>query len=83
MLALNWENGLVTEFLILRDPNACCYGQMPLQNEWIYVVADGDGYEEIITEPQIFYGTFEVAEGFSEHVGSGVYRMRCNRVVRQ
>lgn len=80
MLPLAWNRGQVSEFLILRSPEACCFGTMPLQNEWIYAKATGTGFEEKNTEPQWFYGTFHVAKSHSEHVGAGIYQMTCERV---
>jgi hypothetical protein len=61
MLPVKMDNGLVKEFLLVKDPMMCCYGVMPKVNEWIVVKMTGPGVKPLMDIPITFEGTLKVA----------------------
>ena len=43
MLPVVSEKGWISEFMLLRDTQACCFGVIPELNEWVYVKVNSDG----------------------------------------
>lgn len=72
MMPVRMENGLVTEFLLVRDPAMCCYGTVPDMNEWI-VVKMKPGVRPLMDVPVSFYGKLQVGAMFENGYPTGIY----------
>ena len=76
MLPLRVEDGKITEFLILRDQNACCNGMVPKINEWIHTkMPKGKGVKPMMDVMITFYGKLKVGEVFENGYLIGLYEM--------
>lgn len=72
MLPTKMANGLVTEFLLVKDPMMCCYGVVPNMNEWV-VVHMPKGVKPLMDVPISFYGELKVGAMFDNGYMTGVY----------
>ncbi len=61
MLPLAVEQGLARQFLLLRNQNACCFGQMPAANEYVVVETSGAGLPVRMDTPVALVGRLRVA----------------------
>ncbi len=75
MLPIKLEDGLVKDFLVLRNQMMCCYGRRPELNEWVVVKMKGKGVPSTMDTPLKFYGTLHVGEFFNNHVFEGLYQL--------
>lgn len=75
MLPIRMENGLVKDFLLLRNQMMCCYGRQPEPNEWVVVKMSGPGVPGKMDTPLSLYGTLHVGEMFENHVFEGLYQL--------
>ena len=74
MLPVKMEGGLVTEFLLAKDPMLCCYGVMPNMNEWVVVKMNkGAGVKALMDVPISFYGELKVGAMYENGYMTGVY----------
>ena len=62
MLPVKMDGGLVTEFLLVKDPMMCCYGVMPWVNEWVVVKMVGKGVPPLMDVPITFEGQLKVGQ---------------------
>ncbi len=74
MMPVKMEKGLVTEFLLLKDPMMCCYGTVPNMNEWI-VVKMKQGVPPLMDLPIAFYGELKIGAMFENGYMSGIYQL--------
>jgi hypothetical protein len=81
LLPINVRHGLTTEFLLLRNQSACCYGLTPKINEWIIVQTTGDGVKPTMDVPITAEGTLHVGEQREEGHLLGIYKLDCDRVL--
>ncbi len=72
MLPTKTAKGLVTEFLLLKDPSMCCYGVIPSMNQWV-IVRMPNGVPAVQDVPLSFYGRLHVREIFDNGYLSGIY----------
>jgi len=72
MLPVKMEKGLVTEFLLVKDPMMCCYGMVPNMNEWV-VVRMKQGVKPLMDVPISFYGQLKVGAMFENGYLTGIY----------
>lgn len=72
MLPTRMAEGLVTEFLLVKDPAMCCYGTVPNMNEWV-VVKMTKGVRPLMDVPVAFYGEFKVGAMFENGYMTGIY----------
>jgi hypothetical protein len=79
MMPVRMENGLVTEFLLVRDPAMCCYGTVPNMNEWI-VVKMKNGVRPLMDVPVSFYGKLQVGAMFENGYPTGIYLLEGERM---
>ena len=75
MLPLKQENGLATDFILLRNRMMCCYGMMPKVNEWIHVRMGGKGVRCIMDTPVTMSGKLHVEEYRENRTMLGIYRL--------
>jgi hypothetical protein len=80
MLPTKMDKGLVTEFLLVKDPMMCCYGVMPKINEWVVVKMVGGGVKPLMDIPITFDGTLRVGEMFENGYLTGVYLLEGDRM---
>jgi hypothetical protein len=59
MLPVKLVNGLVTEFLLVKDQASCCYGGSPYPNHWVMVRLP-KGIKNISDTPVHVYGRLTV-----------------------
>lgn len=74
MLPTKMANGLVTEFLLVKDPMMCCYGVVPAMNEWV-VVRMPKGTKPLMDVPISFYGELKIGAIFENGYLSGIYML--------
>lgn len=79
MLPTKMEEGLVKEFLLVKDPMMCCYGVMPKVNEWIVVKMTGAGVKPLMDVPVTFEGKLLVGERFENGYLTGLYLLEGER----
>jgi len=80
MLPTKMDKGLVTEFLLVKDPMMCCYGVMPKINEWIVVKMVAGGVKPLMDIPITFEGRLKVGEMFENGYLTGVYLLEGDRM---
>ncbi len=61
MLPLAVEKGRARQFLLMRNQNACCFGQMPAANEYLVVEAPAPGLPVRMDVPVAYVGRLRVA----------------------
>jgi hypothetical protein len=61
MLPLAVEAGRTRQFLLMRNQNACCFGQMPAANEFLVVEAAAPGLPVRMDLPVAFEGRLRIA----------------------
>jgi hypothetical protein len=81
MLPVQAENNLTTDFLLLRNQSACCYGVMPKINEWVIVRTTGKGVKTIMDTPVTVLGTFHVGAVSENGTLSGIYKLDCDKII--
>ena len=81
MLPTRTQDGLASEFLLLRNQSACCYGTMPRINEWVIVEASGKGVKSVMDVPVTALGKFHVGEQRDNGHLLGIYRLDCDRLI--
>jgi hypothetical protein len=74
MLPVKMDKGLVTEFLLVSSPAACCYGVTPQMNEFI-VVKMAKGVKSFMDAPVEFYGVLAVKEVIEEGYLANIYTL--------
>jgi hypothetical protein len=82
MLPVSLEKQRVTEFLLLKDQSACCFGVWPGLNEWIHVILPkGESVEHIADMPITVFGDLLVGEYYEKDVLLGIYRLEFHKLV--
>ena len=81
MLPVKWNEGLVTDFMLLPNTMGCCYGRIPRINEIIIVNTSGKGVKLMKDVPVSVLGTFHVGAIRNNNYLAGIYQMDCERVV--
>jgi len=79
MLPTKLENGNATEFLLMANQMACCFGTVPKMNDWV-VVHMPQGTQVIQDVPISFYGTFRVGAVYEDGYLTGIYAMDSERI---
>jgi hypothetical protein len=79
MLPVKMHEGLVTEFLLVKDPMMCCYGVMPKVNEWVVVKMNGKGVAPLMDVPLTFEGTLKVGQLYEGGYLTGLYLLQGDR----
>jgi hypothetical protein len=74
MVPVKMEKGLVTEFLLMRNTMACCYGSVPNMNEWV-IVKMKKGVAPMMDVPVAFYGELKVGAMFENGYMTGLYEL--------
>ena len=74
MVPVKMEKGLVTEFLLMRNTMACCFGSVPNMNEWV-IVKMKKGVQPMMDVPVSFYGQLKVGAMFENGYMTGLYEL--------
>lgn len=80
MLPVRVKDGLVSEFLLLRNQSACCYGQMPALTEWVVVKMSGKGTVATMDVPVAVRGTLRVGARYESGFITGIYALDAESV---
>jgi hypothetical protein len=83
MLPVKMDGGLVTEFLLVKDPMLCCYGVMPKVNEWVVVKMVGKGVPPMMDIPITFQGQLKVGQIYEGGYLTGLYLLKGEKRVEQ
>lgn len=75
MLPVKMDNGLVTEFLLVKDAMMCCYGAVPNMNEWVVVKMSKGGVRPLMDVPVSFLGELKVGAMFENGYMTGIYQL--------
>jgi hypothetical protein len=75
MMPLLYQNGLVSDCLLLKNQSMCCYGVPPKVNEWVIVHMTGKGIKSIMDRPVTICGTLRVGEYLENGRLRALYRM--------
>jgi hypothetical protein len=79
MLPVKMAEGLVVEFLLVKDPMMCCYGVVPKVNEWVVVKMNGKGVAPLMDVPITFEGTLSVGQIYEGGYLTGLYLLKGDR----
>jgi hypothetical protein len=81
MIPLKVRGEDVTEFVLVRNQHACCFGIVPAMNEWIHVIMDPERFAPYAIDiPITVFGKLEVGESFENGLLMSIYRMQSNQV---
>jgi hypothetical protein len=80
MIPAQMENGKVTEFLLSRNPPACCYGGTPLIHEWVKVRVKLPGIDPEDYNVVRAHGVLRVGAERLDGTLTSVYRMDADQV---
>lgn len=75
MIPVTTEGNNTTEFLLVRIPCSCCFGNPPKLNEVAMVKVPGKGVKEEMVKPVTVKGTLHVGTIRDDGVVTGLYRM--------
>ena len=80
MVPVKMDKGLVTEFLLMRNTMACCFGGVPNMNEWVIVKMKKGGVQPMMDLPVQFFGDLKVGAMFENGYMTGLYELACDRM---
>jgi len=76
MIPADVIEGKVKSFILIKNQSGCCFGVMPLMNEWVYVTMAGDKTTEFMPDiPLKVQGEFKIGESVREGMVVSIYRM--------
>jgi len=80
MLPLRQNQGLVTEFILLKNQSFCCFGKPPLINEWVHVRMKGEGVKPLMDQPVSILGRLKVGSYNENKTLLGMYQMDAEKI---
>lgn len=81
MIPLELEKGRVKSLVLVRNQMFCCFGSVPMMNEWLHIKMEGDARAPYISDvPLVFYGKFDVGEVFEKGTLMSIYRLDATSV---
>ena len=81
MLPLQGEDDNLQSFVLLENQLACCFGAIPLLNEWVYVtVPKKKKIRSYQDELVMIYGTLRVGAEFEDGMLNGIYHLELDRL---
>lgn len=80
MQPIRLDKGKVSEFLLFRDRDTCCFGGTPAINHWIGVKLTNDATAAKLGRPITVRGHLKVGEIRSEGFLVGLYTMEVDQV---
>lgn len=82
MLPTKFQDGKVTEFLLMKDQSGCCFGAMPRINEWIIVRMGQGGIPPLMDVPLTLGGKLKVGELYEEGYLSAIYQLEGQELLK-
>lgn len=81
MLPLDMSDGNLRTFMLLKDQMACCYGNIPRLNEWVYVRVPKEKRIDVHQDVLVtLLGTLRVGSIFEGVVLTGIYHLELDRI---
>ena len=81
MLPLDMSDGSLRTFMLLKDQMACCFGNMPRLNEWVYVRVPKKKKVSVHQDVLVtLFGTLRVGSKFEGEVLTGIYHLELDRL---
>lgn len=81
MLPLDMSDGNLRTFMLLKDQMACCFGNIPRLNEWVYVRVPKKKKVSIHQDvPITLFGTLQVGTKFEGEVLTGIYHLELDQI---
>ena len=81
MLPLDMSEGNLRTFMLLKDQMACCYGNIPRLNEWVYVRVPKKKKIDIHQDMLLtLLGTLRVGAKFEDEVLTGIYHLELDQI---
>jgi len=80
MLPVTVRDGKTSDFLLLKNQSACCYGITPAMNEFVTVRMAGRGVKPVMDRPVVVTGTLHVGEIRQQRILVGIYRLDGDKV---
>ena len=81
MIPLELEKGKVKSFVLVRNQMFCCFGAVPMMNEWLHIKMQGDARAPFIADVPIrVYGAFDVGEVVTKGTLMSIYRLDATEV---
>ena len=81
MLPLDMSEGNLRTFMLLKDQMACCFGNIPRLNEWVYVRVPKK--KKISAQQDVLitlFGTLRVGAKFEREVLTGIYHLELDQI---
>ena len=81
MLPLDMSEGNLRTFMLLKDQMACCFGNIPRLNEWVYVRVPKK--KKISAQQDVLitlFGTLRVGAKFEGEVLTGIYHLELDQI---
>ena len=75
MLPVKVNQGVVTELLLMKDQQSCCYGATPGLNDFVIVRMPAGKGKLTVDTPVFIYGTLKVGAVLENGFLSGVYQL--------
>ncbi len=82
MLPLKMDGRSTTEFLLMRDQSLCCFGRVPMLNEWVYVRMP-KGTTIVNDIPVSYRGKLTVGELLDDGYLIGIYLLDGEKQVKE
>ena len=81
MLPLDMSEGNLRTFMLLKDQMACCFGNIPRLNEWVYVRVPKKKQISVHQDvPITLFGTLRVGAKFEREVLTGIYHLELDQI---
>jgi hypothetical protein len=82
-MAVDFSEGMMSEFILAVSQDVCGYGAIPRINEWIYVTMTGGKKAKVITGGDMWVnGTFTVKEELVKGRVVGLYSIVAENVIQ-
>ncbi len=81
MLPLDMSDGNLQTFMLLKDQMACCFGNIPRLNEWVYVRVPKKKQINVHQDVLVtLFGTLHVGAKFEQEILTGIYHLDLDRI---
>ena len=81
MLPLDMPDGNLRTFMLLKDQMACCFGNIPRLNEWVYVRVPEKKKVSVHQDVLVtLFGTLRVGSKFEGEVLTGIYHLELDQI---
>lgn len=81
MIPVDLAEGRTRRFVLARSQASCCYGVVPMLNEYVLVTMTNEGARPIMDVPVTVVGKLKVGETYEDGLLVGLYQMDGQDVV--